>query len=110
MSWDDASQKYDRSIRGGPETLVNPRSASGNQWFGRIALTSATVTASTALVNSNSIIALTLLSLTNANSNAAPFQIAVTSINPGASFSIGAANSSGVGSYAVMWQLWNPKP
>lgn len=112
MSNYNASDKYDRNIRGYPEELTRPGSSGGNQWFGRTDVASTTVVVSTALVAADSIITLSTQRLgPGTGAEQVPPAFIVGSISPGGNFTLTTAASVGLAnSYAVMWEIKNARP
>ena len=112
MSNHNASDKYDRNIRGYPEELTRPGSSSANEWFGRTAVASTTVTVSTALAAADSLITLTGQRLgPGTGAETVPPVWQVGSISPGGHFIITTAASVALAnSYTVMWEIKNARP
>lgn len=102
--------KFDRPVQGGAAELVWPGSNAGNAYFGRVNITSDTngpsAVVSTALVNSDSLVFVSLQCLAP-NSSGGTF--AVATISPGGFFRIAAVNSTtNIGSFVAMWEIKNP--
>lgn len=98
-----------RQIIGSAFELVNQNSSAANQWFGRTNIASdtngMTGVVSTALVNSDSLIQVTME--WKANGPTVPF--GVRSISAGGSFVIAnQASCTAVGSAVAMWSITNP--